>query len=81
MIPTKPVSEWGLVPSEVRAVRAVLEQGCTKGAARHLGLSAKTIYAHMMKAIEKSGAGRGTVGRLHMLLAFDRARRHEGGAA
>lgn len=68
----QPVSAWALVPSETKVLLAVIETGSNKGAARSLGISPKTVEAHMTAVIQKAGVA-GHAGRTLVLIAFDRA--------
>lgn len=63
---------WGLTQSEAAVFDAMCEHGSTKRAARHLGLSTKTIEAHCSSGGSKMDA----VGdRLRKFICWDRFRR------
>lgn len=64
---------FGLTVSQAQAMDAVVETGCYKLAAEKLGLSTKTIEAHIGDSRAKLG-GRF---RLHSLLAWDRWRQKQ----
>lgn len=64
---------WGIPPGELKAVRAVCEHGTTKGAARALNLSVKTIDFHLASAKKRMGVRFG----LHVLLWIDRWERSQ----
>ena len=62
---------WGLTPHQAAAMDAVCEHGCHKLAARALGVSVKTIEAHVQKASVRMC----TRTTLSKYLAWDRWRR------
>lgn len=76
----KPVSEWGLTRRERETFQAVIDEGCNKGAARVMGISVRTVEAHLLSGLAKTDAGYGYPARIRALIAFDRATRTEGGA-
>lgn len=59
---------WNLTKAEAKALAAVCEHGSTKGAARALGLSQKTVEGQVHSSTKKGGFST----RLQCLLAWSR---------
>ena len=62
---------WGLSPREAAMMRALCRTGSSKGAARELGVTVKTIESSFSRAKAKIGIYQ----RLLCLLAWDRFER------
>ncbi len=69
---------WNLTPAQAAAFDAVCETGCTKLAARALGVEPKTIQVHLSAGSKKLGAPSGD--RLKKFLLWDRFRRAQSAA-
>lgn len=68
-----PAEEWGLTQRETEVMDAVVETGGVhKLVARRLGISARTIQAHINNIYDKAGCRVG----LLVAIAWDRHRRH-----
>lgn len=52
---TKYPNPWNLTPQQEATMDAICETGCIKLAARTLGISPKTIEAHVWRATERMG--------------------------
>lgn len=65
---TQPTNPWGLTAAQAAAVQATVDHGCNKAVARSLGLSIKTVEAHMTKARHKMGKTH----RVQMAVTWDR---------
>lgn len=60
-----------LSPAEVRAIEALIQTGTSKAAADLLGISPKTMEAHLFNARSKTGHRN----VIRLLIAFDREQR------
>jgi DNA-binding NarL/FixJ family response regulator len=65
---------WNLTPRECATLAAVAEYGCTKLAARKLGVTGKTIEQHIRAAKRAMGLPH----RTQAVIAWDRHARVEG---
>lgn len=59
---------WGMTSQQTAVLQTICETGSTKGAARVLGLSSKTVEEHFRRAKAKFGVSQ----RLICLLEWDR---------
>ena len=76
----KPASEWVITEAQSRALDAIVKHGCNKAAANALGLSVKTVEAHVVAV--RANNGWWMKPRLLCFLEWDRYRRdgaHSGG--
>jgi FixJ family two-component response regulator len=69
------IAQWisTLTPREAQTVRAVIDTGCNKGAARALGIAVKTVDFYLHQALRKSGLAF----RVRMLIEYDRSTRSQ----
>lgn len=70
---TQRVNPWGLTAAQAAVVQATVDQGCNKAAARSLGLSIKTVEAHLTSARNKMRERN----RIRMVILWDRWAREE----
>jgi hypothetical protein len=65
---------WGISPTCAEAMDAFTEHGCTKLAARSLGVDVTLLHSRLQTARERMGAK----GRLRYVILWDRWRQGEG---
>ena len=65
---------WGLTRCQHDALKAMIEHGSAKGAVRAIGVSVKTLEAHIGQARERMKAD---FGRVNVLIVFDRWERQQ----